>query len=459
MNWILDIPLAARLAVLFVIGAGLGSLVNLAAYRLALDPRPIGPWSRRQPEAPPRKWYDWLPIVGWLGLRREAGLFGPGFWVRPMVVEVLCGLGCAALYWLEIEARALVPGELFRLGAAPPTAATLHVQFACHVLLVALMLAASLIDLDEKIIPDSITVPGTLLGLVLAAVCPWSLLPVLKAAPPPPMVLGMADTPFSPRGRGAGGEGESWAPFPAAPPGPPPAADFLRLTSPNVWPPALDGFPHAWPLALALACYWAWCLALMNRTWYARHGLWRAVNLMLARLRRDQSTGRLVVLGLLGSAGIAAVWFLGGDHWAGLLTALVGLAASGGLVWAVRVIGTAVLNREAMGFGDVTLMAMIGAFLGWQACLMVFFLAPFAGLILGLLTLLLYREREIPYGPFLCLAALVVIVRWAALWNWASPVFSLGSIIPLVVLACLVLMGLMLGVIRLVRERAGGEGE
>ena len=65
--------------------------------------------------------------------------------------------------------------------------------------------------------------------------------------------------------------------------------------------------------------------------------------------------------------------------WAGLLTALVGLVGSGGIVWAVRLIGTAALRREAMGFGDVTLMMMIGTFLGWQACLIAFFLAPFAG--------------------------------------------------------------------------------
>ena len=57
-----------------------------------------------------------------------------------------------------------------------------------------------------------------------------------------------------------------------------------------------------------------------------------------------------------------------------LLTALIGLVGSGGIVWAVRLIGTAALRREAMGFGDVTLMMMVGTFLGWQACLIAFFL-------------------------------------------------------------------------------------
>ena len=59
----------------------------------------------------------------------------------------------------------------------------LHCQYFAHATLIALMLAASLIDADEKTIPDAITVPGALLGLLLAAVCPWSLLPDARCCP------------------------------------------------------------------------------------------------------------------------------------------------------------------------------------------------------------------------------------------------------------------------------------
>jgi len=425
VNWLLEIPLAVRLAALFAMGACVGALVNLGAYQFALDARPISPWSRPAPQAPPRRWFDRLPIVGWLGLRRESPLHGAAFWLRPMAVELACGLGLAALYWWEVGLSGLILP-----GVRPPSAAALHAQYVCHVVLIGLMLIGSLIDLDERIIPDSVTVPGTLFALAAAALCPWSLLPDLKRLPQAAAManlLGLA--PVNPQ------------------------PDFLRLTSPNAWPEWLGGFPHAGPLLIGLACWWLWCAALMHRTWYTRHGLVRAVALLLARLRKDQSTGRIVVLGLIGSAGIVAGWFLGSDYWAGLLTALVGMVASGGLVWLVRIIGTAVLDREAMGFGDVTLMGMIGAFLGWQPSLVVFFLAPLAGLVLGLLTLVLRREREIPYGPFLCLAAVLVIVRWAPVWEWVYPVFALGIIVPLVVLACLVLMALMLGIWRLIKER------
>ena len=152
---------------------------------------------------------------------------------------------------------------------------------------------------------------------------------------------------------------------------------------------------------------------------------------------------------------VLLVWFRGGPGWQGLLSALVGMAAGGGLIWLVRIIGTAALGREAMGFGDVTLMAMIGAFLGWQPCLLIFFLAPVAGLVVGVLRLLLMRDREIPYGPFLCLATLFVIVGWNGVWDWSQQYFALGWLVPLVMLGCLLLMAVMLAAWRLILTRFG----
>jgi prepilin signal peptidase PulO-like enzyme (type II secretory pathway) len=149
---------------------------------------------------------------------------------------------------------------------------------------------------------------------------------------------------------------------------------------------------------------------------------------------------------LMGTVAIACLWAVGGGAWAGLLTALVGLATSGGIVWAVRLIGTAALRREAMGFGDVTLMMMVGTFLGWQACLMAFFLAPFAALVIGVAQFVFRRDDVIPYGPFLCLASAAVVVAWAPIWTWAQPLFGQGALVPLVLIVCLMLLGVMLAV-------------
>jgi prepilin signal peptidase PulO-like enzyme (type II secretory pathway) len=112
------------------------------------------------------------------------------------------------------------------------------------------------------------------------------------------------------------------------------------------------------------------------------------------------------------------------------------------------------LRREAMGFGDVTLMAMIGSFIGWQAALVVFFLAPFAGLVVGLVQWIFHRDNEIPYGPFLCLATLAVILYWNELWDRTSEIFALGGLLAALLAVCVGLMGTMLLLYRKVRERA-----
>jgi leader peptidase (prepilin peptidase) / N-methyltransferase len=412
MNAILSIPMPVRLAVLFAVGACIGAAANWAIYALAWNRRPISPWSPPDPSAPRRRASDRLPIIGWLGLRREAELFGRGFWIRPMVIEILAGAGFAALYAWEIGCAGLLPEGIPQLIVADKMP-TLHAEYVAHVILIALMLAASMIDADEMTIPDEITVVGTLMGLLLAAAWPESLLPVT--------VNGLAPGPF-----------------------------FLHLASPNDWPAVLAGAPNGYSLALALACWLAWCFAILPRTWYRRHGLWRAMQLCWARVRREPMTWRILRMAAFGSAVIVVVWYRGGPGWQGLLSALVGMAASGGLVWAFRAVGTAVLGREAMGFGDVTLMAMLGAFLGWQPAMIVFFLAPVAALLVGILRLLLLRDREVPYGPFLCLAALFVVIRWDAVWNHSKHVFALGWLVPAAVLCCPPLMAVMLGTWRLI---------
>ena len=69
-------------------------------------------------------------------------------------------------------------------------------------------------------------------------------------------------------------------------------------------------------------------------------------------------------------------------------------------------------ETESMGGGDVKLLAMIGAFLGYKIALLTFFLAPLFGAIVGTITLITRKQHAIPYGPFLSLAAFINIF-WA----------------------------------------------
>lgn len=80
-------------------------------------------------------------------------------------------------------------------------------------------------------------------------------------------------------------------------------------------------------------------------------------------------------------------------------------------------------ETSSMGGGDVKLLAMIGAFLGWQGAILTFFLAPFLGSIIGIVNLAVRKKHVIPYGPFLSLAALITIfwrdrIISLLFWQW-----------------------------------------
>ncbi|MCK5944012.1 MAG: prepilin peptidase, partial [Planctomycetes bacterium] len=99
-----------------------------------------------------------------------------------------------------------------------------------------------------------------------------------------------------------------------------------------------------------------------------------------------------------------------------LLASLAGLIVGGGVTWGVRALGSQVFKKEAMGFGDVKLMAMIGAFVGWQGALLTLFLGCIFGAIVGV-TLALRRgiSARIPFGPYLAMGAVVTLFGGDAL--------------------------------------------
>ncbi len=394
----------------FLIGAVLGAAANAVAAAMCLPPKP-SPWRGGGSGG----FASRLPLIGWWFFREGSTAFR----LRSAAIELLSAAGLAVWCWHVTVRGALLPADFGARWLTDP--ANVYPPLLAQGLLFGLMLAASLIDFEEKIIPDAITVPGAWAGLLLAALLPGSL---------PPIVVFLEGAPA-------------------------PTFDFVRLSAPHPWPAALDG--GQWPaLALAAFCWSAWCFALLPRTWYTRHGWRRAAALCWARVRREPAAKFIAAMAAVGMALIVAVWLHGGRPWAGLLTSLTGMAAGGSMIWVVRVVGRTMLGREAMGFGDVTLMAMIGSFLGWQACLLVFFLAPLAGLVIGGLQWLVRRDHEVPYGPFLCLAAAGVVVRWPALWPWLADLLALGWFVALVLAACVVLLIALLGVLRVVRGLLGG---
>ena len=79
------------------------------------------------------------------------------------------------------------------------------------------------------------------------------------------------------------------------------------------------------------------------------------------------------------------------------------------------------LPREAMGFGDVKLLAAIGAFLGWQATLFTVFFSSVLGSLVGIAGILCRRlqwQTRIPYGPYLVMAAVLWVFYGQPIWQW-----------------------------------------
>jgi prepilin signal peptidase PulO-like enzyme (type II secretory pathway) len=180
------------------------------------------------------------------------------------------------------------------------------------------------------------------------------------------------------------------------------------------------------------------------------------VQYFFARIVRDWWTVPLREVTAMGTVLVALVWWWGVGAWVGLLSSLVGLVGAGGVVWLIRIFAGAALRREAMGFGDVLLMMMIGTLIGWQAGVIVFFAAPFAALVYGLVQLLARRDNELPYGPFLCAATILVIIRWGAIWLWIETAFAVPWLVPAVLVVCLVLCGAILAVYQSAKDRLLG---
>ncbi len=103
-----------------------------------------------------------------------------------------------------------------------------------------------------------------------------------------------------------------------------------------------------------------------------------------------------------------------------MLGSALGIVIGGGVIYLTGVLFDLVYFKllkkpaingetESMGGGDVKLLAMIGAFMGWPMAVLTFFLAPFLGIVVGVINLTTKKDHTIPYGPFLSLAALVAL--------------------------------------------------
>jgi prepilin signal peptidase PulO-like enzyme (type II secretory pathway) len=230
-------------------------------------------------------------------------------------------------------------------------------------------------------------------------------------------------------------------------------------------PLALTMWHQGWlGLIVAISIFTIWYLALLPKTINWGLGPSKAIKIMIASIirppRKTQTKLALQprkpmlltrILTLIWIAGVAAIivsWqMLPEENKVSLFSSFIGMAVGGGLVWAIRIIGSVSMGQEAMGFGDVTLMFMVGAFLGWQPSLMIIFaLAPLSALIIAVVHLVVTGESKLAFGPYLCFGALILILFWSSIWPAVEfGFFGVGGTFLLIIgVVALVLMGPML---------------
>jgi len=105
----------------------------------------------------------------------------------------------------------------------------------------------------------------------------------------------------------------------------------------------------------------------------------------------------------------------------GMKESLIGMITGFGLFYFVALIGSAIFKKEAMGGGDVKMMAMVGALTGWKAVLLTTFLGSLTGSIIGILLIVLKgkdRKAKIPFGPFLALGTIITLFYGQEILSW-----------------------------------------
>jgi leader peptidase (prepilin peptidase)/N-methyltransferase len=109
-----------------------------------------------------------------------------------------------------------------------------------------------------------------------------------------------------------------------------------------------------------------------------------------------------------------------------LWSSLIGVAAGAGVLLAVALGYRALTGREGMGGGDVKLLAMIGAFLGWRAVPFTLFAASCVGSVVGVVAMVRRNadsKLALPFGPFLSLGALCYLFFGEQLIAWYLGLF------------------------------------
>lgn len=403
-----------------LVGACVGSFLNVVIYRTPRGISLVWPPSHC-PNCHRRiRWYDNIPIISYILLRGRCRDCGAAYSVRYPIVEALGAVAWGMAWWRDV----VTP-----LGPEPD-----YVRFFLHAWLFSGLIAASMIDLEHMIIPDAVTVPLMLAGLVVGTFYPQLFLSPLDGMP-----ASLVDWSVAAR---------AWYAV----------LSFTVLAATLSWTlhlrrlwrvPGLTG-PADWVLlgaGLLLSAQMCGTV-LLHVAGRRAPALWETFS--------EQSGFWSAIVGLLGGAAPVWAFRVAGNSFLRAKRKLIawraaqwhrtrksaagarrlkispdGYPPASSYVWRVIVRGipreapwvplAPWLAREALGFGDVTLMAAVGAILGWLPAVLAFFFSPFLAIGFSISFLLLLGQREIPLGPFLAIATVIVVMAWPTTLEVVEP--------------------------------------
>lgn len=361
-----------------VIGACVGSFLNVVIYRLPAGESLVKPPSHCPKCGQRLAWFENVPVFGWLWLRGKCRHCGEKISIQYPLIEAICALlfaGLFVIYYMTPQRPDFADAGLVATWPA----------LAVQLVMVAGLLASTVIDARLYIIPIQIPWTVTLVALIALPVAaalgglPANLSSLHLSSQMVP-VVGVAGI-----GVGAGGEAGLLA--------------ALLLMRSGLLPRSFDEVQQQVDQALPPD-------AFLEHPHPRREVLKELLFVLLP-------LAGMVVGGLLAPALAAGVHPALG--WRVLGGVACGYLVGGGLVWGTRILGTLGFGKEAMGLGDVHLLAAIAAVLGPVDSVFVFFIAPFLGLaaalvMAGISAIVKGELRVIPYGPYLAGAALVVMV-------------------------------------------------
>jgi leader peptidase (prepilin peptidase)/N-methyltransferase len=381
------------LAALFVLGACVGSFLNVLIYRLPRGESIVFPGSHCPSCGRPIRWYDNIPILSWLVLRGKCRYCKRPISPQYIIIEISSAVLIAGLYACYFP-LGLRKGAISLLDSWP--------MFTAHAALLCGLLVCSVVDAKMWIIPLEVMWVCSIVGIASATFQPHAFMPAVPAeligisfAAVIGLVIGILLM----------------------------RAGFIQpsfLDISDKMPPDDTGGSKSPGAGTANKAKGTKSVAVT-----AEHGVnpRKEVSRELLFLAPAIILAAAAGLMLRSVPAIGAAWgsLLSAEkhprlaaHLHGCGSAVFGYLIGGLCVWGMRILGTLGFGKEAMGLGDVHILAAVGAVTGWIVPTVAFFVAPFFGLLWALYLWLARDQRELPYGPWLALASLVVMIFYDA---------------------------------------------